>query len=331
MYPCQVFADQYTVEILSVRTLNSRTLHVGNIPGGWASNFFSTSEKDFVDYLITRAGQEIQLSRESMQRFAGLCDRATAFDLAAQTAGKEIKDKEVMNPDVEAKLRAQEREMKELSRRANDHTQLRQFVYYVPVRVSNPPSRGGRGMFADNATRMYAFGVHFDGSTWTVKDGHLPTELMADMDDWNARPEVQEDKGLQVRYRLLKYHPDELAAFRAEAYDRLREHVCSLQTSLLSAIDTAAANLAEVEEGWMRLETPVTDDERRAAQCKRNDKVGGALCTARRELEKAVKVAAIFDETEAIADLVSAVRASIRAHEASLVALRHALKASKAK
>src|SRR5215471_7152752 len=119
MYPCQIFVDQYTVEILSLVTMNFKVLHVGNIPGNWGSNFFSTSEKDFVDHLITNAGKDINLSGETMRRFAGLCDRAAAFDVGAISAEKEIDDKEFHNPDAAAQLAAREREMKELSRRAN--------------------------------------------------------------------------------------------------------------------------------------------------------------------------------------------------------------------
>lgn len=325
MYPCQVFADRFDVSILSLVTMNTVTIDVKNVPGGFDCNLFSPEEKNFLRSLRNVNG-ETNLSAETMRRFKALADRFIGFDAGAASAEKEIDDAEKFDPDVLAKLAQEERELKELRRRSQDFSQLRQFVYYVPVRVSNPSSRGGHGRFADNAARMYGIGVHFDGSTWTVKDGHLPTEIMADMDRWNEQDFVKADEGLQVAYRLLKYHPDELAGFRQEAFERMAKRVRTLHKSLLESIDAAAENLKTVEEGWSQLTEPVNDEVRREALCKRNDKIGGALCTARRELEKTINVAQVFEESGALEDLFASLRAAIRSHESSLAALRRAVR-----
>ena len=152
---------------------------------------------------------------------------------------------------------------------------------------------------------LWNFGFRSSESVWVLPD------------ESKNHPTVQElfsywrENG--ITFWTIRYHPDDMKVVKEQAHHRLCEEIRRQHTSLIECIISADSKLADAEKALDAQEQAATDKERKAIISKRNNAVRTKIKNAWQELREVVKSAEIFEETEAIADLVNGLKKAIQA------------------
>lgn len=156
---------------------------------------------------------------------------------------------------------------------------------------------------------LWNFGFRSSESVWVLPD------------ESKNHPTVQElfsywrENG--ITFWTIRYHPDDMKVVKEQAHHRLCEEIRRQHKSLIECILAADTKLADDEKALDAQEQAATDKERKAIISKRNNAVRSRIKIAWQELREVVKSAEIFEETEAIADLVDGLKKAIRAQAAA--------------
>jgi hypothetical protein len=327
--PCYVTFGSDWIEVESIKTGKSMRLDLGPCSD---ISWLSSEEQSFLKKLTYSpdADSEVELTFKQLDLYKSCVEKVAA---RKQQAQQRVEEEIALPAEVDDKIRKLYDICKRLKRTAFDKRPLFRISWYVPTRVSNPTSKGGRGMFANNATRVKALGmVEFDGSNYYGFEDSKPQDLIDEMEAWNALPEVAATEFLPKHMRLMvkcdwnEVHPREMEKRRDEAFCALRDNLVSVQLALMDKVKNAEDTLKETLAELDKQSGKATNKQLEAAHKRRVQNTYSAIYTAKTEMDNAIKSAAMFDETEALEPLFDGLKDAIKSSNAALVAAKRAAK-----
>lgn len=189
-----------------------------------------------------------------------------------------------------------------------------ELLYDIPTRLSES------GTVPNPSDTLRWFGVRNTWSTWVLPRyivDHPTIQGLFRL--WEEHSDEVYGRRRGVRYRTVRYHPEEYRAIREIArehlYDRLTDARLAVETAMDACDEALAEALAELDREEAA-GASVSEKDRQRPINKWVTDSRNALRSACEEFESAVQAASIFDASDNVSDAVYALRESIRARAA---------------
>jgi hypothetical protein len=196
-----------------------------------------------------------------------------------------------------------------------------QVNYYIPSALSDE---------VDNPSRIFRrHGFRLDGSNWVFpEEGLVHKDVQAVMREWDAVKKegvvsawelthAGQLVEIRVRYWVVKYTREQLAAMREAAQTQLADELIRTHTSLIKRIDDAAKRLEEAQAALAE-DAAATDSDKAKAVYSHTGCLRATVNEACERFAMCLKGAELFDDTGSLDSLFGAVRDAIRVQAAAV-------------
>jgi hypothetical protein len=313
---CKVTFTDNTIEI---KNLNGGSVEIDSwdVPESW--DWFTEEEMDLIRKLTEdRESPYVDnLSNKDMLAFKKIHDRVQEY-LKSQGKGSNTADDQPPNPireDQGLTPRIVNREIRknvsfadDAETRINGHRKVVEesgnsyflLWYYINSLSSlqNPSSV------------LWNHGFRFDGSCWVIPESHIQHwQIKEFTDEWDSRRKnVLPNGKVEVDYCIIRQPDEYKSMFRSRAQKALDAEIRRAHQSFIDCCNKVAKELQEIEA-----QEDLSKKARERAEAKQDNTERARIREARKELEYCLQCALAFDMTESVSDLISGLRAAIRA------------------